>query len=54
MAYQHSFDDQALPLQARAGEDGSIHLPSGPGRVACERQEEEEDYLIRDYLIPSF
>ena len=31
-------DDQALRLQAGAGEDDFIHLPD---RVACERQEEE-------------
>ena len=31
-----------LRLQAGAGEDDVIHLPSGLGRVDCERQEEEE------------
>ena len=39
----HSPDDQTLRLQAGAREDDFIHLPSGADRVACERQEEEED-----------
>ena len=43
MACQHSPDDQTLRLQARAGEDEIIHLPSGPDRVACESQGEEEE-----------
>ena len=43
MACQHFPDDQTLRLQAGAGEDGVIHLPSDLDRVACERQEEEED-----------
>ena len=43
MACQHSPDDQTLRLQARAGEDDVIHLPSGLDRVDCERQEEEEE-----------
>ena len=32
-------------LQAGAGEDDIIHLQSGLDRVACERQEEEEEAL---------
>ena len=40
MACQHSLDDQTLRLQAGAGEDDVIHLPSGVDRVDCERQEE--------------
>ena len=32
-----------LRLQAGAGEDDVIHLPSGLDRVDCERQEEEEE-----------
>ena len=43
MAGQHFPGDQTLRLQAGAGEDDVIHLPSGLGRVDCERQEEEED-----------
>ena len=43
MSCQHSPDDQTLRLQAGAGENDSIHLPSGPDRVACGRQEEEEN-----------
>ena len=43
MACQHFPDDQTLRLQAGAGEDDVIHLPSGLDRVDCERQEEEED-----------
>ena len=43
VACQHTPDDQTLQLQAGAAEDDFIHLPSGPGRVACERQEEEEE-----------
>ena len=46
VACQHFPDDQTLRLQAGAGEDDVIHLPSGLDRVDCERQEEEED-LIR-------
>ena len=42
MACQHFPDDQTLRLQAGAGEDDVIHLPSGLDRVDCERQEEEE------------
>ena len=42
MACQHFPDDQTLRLQAVAGEDDVIHLPSGLDRVDCERQEEEE------------
>ena len=42
MACQHSPDDQTLWLQAGAGEDDVIYLPSGLDRVVCERQEEEE------------
>ena len=47
MAYQHSPEDQTLRLQAEAGEDDVIHLPSGLERVHCERQEEEEAHLPR-------
>ena len=43
VACQHFSDDQTLWLQAGAGEDGVIHLPSDLDRVASERQEEEED-----------
>ena len=43
VACQHSPDDQTLRLQAGAGEDDVIHLPSGLDRVDCEHQEEEED-----------
>ena len=43
MACQHFPDDQTLQLQAGAGEDDVIHLPSGLDRVDCERQEEEEE-----------
>ena len=43
VACQHFPDDQTLRLQAGAGEDDVIHLPSGLDRVDCERQEEEED-----------
>ena len=42
VACQHFPDDQTLRLQAGAGEDDVIHLPSGFDRVVCERQEEEE------------
>ena len=41
VACQHFPDDQTLRLQAGAGEDDVIHLPSGLDRVDCERQEEE-------------
>ena len=43
VACQHFPDDQTLRLQAGAGEDDVIHLPSGLDRVDCERQEEEEE-----------
>ena len=43
VACQHFPDDQTLRLQAGAGEDDAIHLPSSPDRVDCERQEEEEE-----------
>ena len=42
MACQHFPDDQTLRLQAGAGEDDVIRLPSGLDRVDCERQEEED------------
>ena len=42
VACQHFPDNQTLRLQAGAGEDNVIHLPSGLDRVDCERQEEEE------------
>ena len=41
VACQHSPDDQTLPLQAGAGEDDVIHLPSGLDLLVCEHQEEE-------------
>ena len=41
MACQHSPDDKTLWLQAVAGKDDFIHIPSSPDRVACECQEEE-------------
>ena len=43
LACQHFPDGQTLRLQAGAGEDDVIHLPSGLDRVDCERQEEEEE-----------
>ena len=43
VACQHFPDDQTLRLQAGAGEDDIIHLPSGLDCVDCERQEEEEE-----------
>ena len=46
MACQHFPDDQTLRLQAGAGEDDVIHLPSGLDRVDCERQEEEEEESV--------
>ena len=59
VACQHFPDDQTLRLQAGAGEDDVIHLPSGLDRVDYERQEEEEDcsdfvyirYLSRPELL---
>ena len=42
MACQHSPDDQTLQLQAEDGEDDFIHLLSGPDRVACEHQDDEQ------------
>ena len=45
VACQHFPDDQTLRLQAGAGEDDVIHLPSGPDRVDCDRQEEEEEVI---------
>ena len=42
MACQHSPDDQTLRLQAEAGEDDVIHLPSGSDCVACKHQDEED------------
>ena len=50
MACQHSPDDKTLRLQGRAEEDDFNHLPSGPGRVACERQEDEEEGAVRPSL----
>ena len=46
VACQHFPDEQTLRLQAGAGEDDVIHLPSGPDRVDCERQEEEEEVSL--------
>ena len=45
---QHSPDDQTLQLQAGAGEDDAIHLPSGLNRVDCLRQEEEEGDFMKE------
>ena len=42
VACHHFPDDQTLRLQTGAGEDDIIHLPSGLGRVDCERQEGED------------
>ena len=42
VACQHSPDDQTLRLQAEAGEDDVIHLPSGLDLVDCKRQEEAQ------------
>ena len=42
VACQYFPDDQTLRLRAGAGED-VIHLPSGLNRVACQRQEAEEE-----------
>ena len=50
MASQHSADDQTLRLQAGAGGDDVIHLPSGLDRVDCERQQQEEDTSWTDLL----
>ena len=46
VACQHFPDDQTLRLQTGAGEDDTIHLPSGLDRVDCERLEEEEGKLM--------
>ena len=43
VACQHFPEDETLRLQAGAGEDDFIHLPSGLDRVDCENQEEEEE-----------
>ena len=51
MACQHFPDDQTLRLQAGAGEDDVIHLPSGLDHVDCERQEEEEEGIIMTILM---
>ena len=40
-------DDQTLRLQAGAGEDDFIHLPSGLDRVAYKRQKEEDRVSAR-------
>ena len=53
MAWQHFLGGKILLLQAGAREDGFIYLPSDPGHVAYERQdeeEEEEDHNIDLYL----
>ena len=54
MACQHFPDDQTLRLQAGAGEDDVIHLPSGLDRVDCERQEEEEDFTPSRLVCQTF
>ena len=41
VACQQSFDDQTLQLQAGAGKDKVVYLPSGPDHVACKCQEED-------------
>ena len=46
VACQHSPDNQTLWLQAGAGEDDVIHLPSGLDRVNCERQEDLSAYNV--------
>ena len=46
VACRHFPDDQTLRLQAEAGEDDVIHLPSGLDRVDSERQEEEEEFTF--------
>ena len=51
MACQHSPDDQTQRLQAGAGEDNVIHLPSGVDCVDCERQEEEEDHTAANQSL---
>ena len=51
MACQHSPDDQTLRLQAGAGEDDVIDLPSGLDRVDCERQGEEKMYIPDSGLV---
>ena len=54
VACQHFPDDQTLRLQAGAGEDDVIHLPSGLDCVDCERQEEEEAPALESWeLDPS-
>ena len=53
VACQHFPDDLTLRLQAGAGEDDIIHLPSGLDRVDCERQEEEEEVRHLVYTGPS-
>ena len=40
-------DDQALRLQAGAGEDDVIHLLSSLDHVDCERQEEEDLFMVQ-------
>ena len=50
VACQHFPDDQTLRLQAGAGEDNVIHLPSGLDRVDCKRQEEEEEVYLHSVL----
>ena len=43
VACQHFPEDQTLQLQAEAGENNVIHLPSGLDHIACEQEEEEEE-----------
>ena len=50
MACQHFPDDQTR-LQAGAGEDDVIHLPSGLDRVDCQSQEEDTDDLNLDIQL---
>ena len=45
VACQHSLDNQTLQLQAGAGEDDVIHLPSGLDRV-------ERSKYIKDNKLP--
>ena len=54
VAGQHYTDNQTLQLQAGAGQDDFIYLPSSSDRAACERQEEEEkEYCFTQSLVRS-
>ena len=43
---QHSPDNQTLRLQAGAREDYIINLPSGLDHADCEREEEEDLFVL--------